>query len=213
MKYNFLNTVVKLFGVKSVAGPVMKIMFGDKFLHAGAGYGGSCFPKDVQALVCAGEENGTQMELAAATHRVNERQKTVLAASLRASFGGDLREKRIAIWGIAFKPETDDIRDAPSLTTIEILISEGATVVVHDPAALDALRQQLGERVTYAESAYDAVKGADALVLHTEWRQYQNPDFERIKESMRRPMLFDGRNVWSSYKLQERGFEYQGIGV
>ncbi|MEM6960079.1 MAG: UDP-glucose/GDP-mannose dehydrogenase family protein, partial [Myxococcota bacterium] len=186
---------------------------GDKFLHAGAGYGGSCFPKDVQALAYVGDELGVQMELANATHRVNERQKSVLFKKLRARFDGNLRGKRIAVWGIAFKPGTDDIRQAPSLTTIDTVLSEGATIVCHDPEALEELKHVLGDRVTMVKDAYAALEGADALVLHTEWREYHSPDFDRMKATMARPLLIDGRNVWATYGLGERGFEYEGIGV
>jgi UDPglucose 6-dehydrogenase len=186
---------------------------GDKFLHAGAGYGGSCFPKDVVALATAGRDFGVPMELSEATHRVNERQKSVIVQKLKARFNGTLRGKRIAVWGIALKPETDDIREAPALTTIDVLLSEGATVVAHDPKATDEFRKRHDVPVELVDDPYAALEGADALVLHTEWRVYQNPDFVRIHQLMRRPLLIDGRNVWSSYGLEVQGFEYDGIGV
>jgi UDPglucose 6-dehydrogenase len=186
---------------------------GPRFLYAGPGYGGSCFPKDVTALVAVGEEHGVQLELAAATDRVNRRQKGVLAKKIRRAFGGDVRGRTIALWGLAFKPDTDDIRESPALTLIDILVSEGARVVAHDPEAMPNVRAQYGDRVVLAADAYAAVDGADALVLLTEWRSYRNPDFGEIKRRMAQPWLFDGRNVWSEYGLREQGFTYEGIGV
>lgn len=219
MRISFMNEVALLaekaganiHDVRHAVGADSRI--GDKFLHAGAGYGGSCFPKDVQALATAGRDFGVPMELSEATHRVNERQKSVIVAKLKARFDGTLRGKRIAVWGIAFKPDTDDIREAPALTTIDVLLSEGATVVAHDPKAMDELRKHHNVPVELVDDPYAALEGADALVLHTEWRVYQNPDFGRIKQLLRRPLLIDGRNVWSSYELEEQGFEYDGIGV
>ncbi|MCA9575797.1 MAG: UDP-glucose/GDP-mannose dehydrogenase family protein [Sandaracinaceae bacterium] len=219
MRISFMNEVALLadaagadiHDVRQAVGADSRI--GDKFLHAGAGYGGSCFPKDVQALSVAGRDFGVSMELADATHRVNERQKTVIAAKLRARFGGDLRGRRIAVWGLAFKPETDDTREAPALTTIDVLLSEGAHIVAHDPKALDEFRRLRRDRVELVQSPYDALNGADALALHTEWREYQNPDFDLMRQRMARPLIVDGRNVWSSYDLSALGFEYEGIGV
>lgn len=219
MRISFMNEVALLaekagadiHDVRHAVGADSRI--GDKFLHAGAGYGGSCFPKDVQALATAGRDFGVSMELSEATHRVNERQKSVIAAKLKARFDGVLRGKRIAVWGIAFKPDTDDIREAPALTTIDVLSSEGAIVVAHDPKAMDEFRKHHAEGAQLVDDPYAALDGADALVLHTEWRVYQNPDFARMKQLMQRPLLIDGRNVWSSYELEEQGFEYDGIGV
>ncbi len=219
MRISFMNEVALLaektganmHDIRAAVG--MDSRIGDKFLHAGAGYGGSCFPKDVQALAFVGDEHGVQMELCAATHRVNERQKTVMSKKLRARFDGDLRGKRIAVWGVAFKPVPDDIREAPAMTSIDNMLSEGASVIAHDPEALEEMQKQLGDRVEVASDAYAALEGADALLLHTEWREYLSPDFERMAQLMRRPIIIDGRNVWSRYRLDERGFEYEGIGV
>ncbi|MDW8362826.1 MAG: UDP-glucose/GDP-mannose dehydrogenase family protein [Myxococcales bacterium] len=186
---------------------------GPKFLYAGPGYGGSCLPKDVKALVHTARELGLELELAAATDRVNERQRNVLARKLRARFEGDLRRRRIGVWGLSFKPRTDDIRESPALSLIDALLEEGAEVAAHDPAAMDNARARYGERVTLCPDAYDVARDADALVLVTEWREYQNPDFERLASLMRRRLLLDGRNVWSSYGLRAMGFEYDGIGV
>ena len=186
---------------------------GPKFLYAGPGYGGSCFPKDVQALVHVAREFGVPLELAVTTDQVNQRQKGVLLRKLKQHFDGDLRSKRIAVWGIAFKPRTDDIRESPAITLIDNLLAEGADVSAHDPEAREQARAHFGKKIEIVEHQYDAVKGADALVLVTEWRQYQNPDFKRVAATMRTPILLDGRNIWSTYDLRKLGFTYMGIGV
>jgi len=186
---------------------------GPKFLYAGPGYGGSCLPKDVQGLIHIAREHNVPLELAVATDIVNQRQKGVLLRKLKHHFDGDLRGKRVAVWGIAFKPRTDDIREAPALTLIDGLLAEHASVAAHDPEAGDQARQHFGDRIELVDHPYDATAGADALVLVTEWREYQNPDFERIKAGMRSPLVLDGRNIWESYDLGRQGFTYQGIGV
>ena len=186
---------------------------GPKFLYAGPGYGGSCFPKDVKALVHTARENGLELELAATTDRVNERQKGLLFRKLKAAFDNDLRGRRIAIWGLSFKPRTDDIRESAALTLIDALLADGAEVVAHDPEATENAQAYYGDRVRLVTSAYDAANEADALCLLTEWRQYQNPDFDILKERMRRPLLLDARNIWSTYRLRSQGFGYEGIGV
>ena len=174
----------------------------------------NCFPKDVNALAHTASEHGMELELANATARVNMRQKSVLARKLKHfHFDGDLRGRRIAVWGIAFKPRTDDIREAPALQLIDTLLSEGATVAAHDPEAMEHARERYGDRIELCDDPYDAAKGAHALVLVTEWRLYQNPDFARLKELLERPLLVDGRNIWSTYKLAQQGFTYDGIGV
>ncbi len=187
---------------------------GPKFLYAGPGYGGSCFPKDVQALIHTAREHGLELDLACATHRVNERQKGILTRKLKAHFDGFLRGRRIAVWGLAFKPRTDDIRESPALTLLDTLLSEGAEIVAHDPHALEAAKQRYEDRVRFVEDEYAAAEGADALVLVTEWTQYRSPDFARLRTIMKAPpVLVDGRNVWSQYGLLEQGFVYEGIGV
>jgi UDPglucose 6-dehydrogenase len=185
---------------------------GGKFLYAGPGFGGSCFPKDIIALVHTGREHGLELELASATDRVNQRQKGALMRKLRQHVEA-VRGKTIAVWGIAFKPRTDDIRESPALTLIDGLVADGATVVAHDPEAVAPARARFGDKVRIVEDAYEAAAGADALVLVTEWRQYQNPDFERLKKTMRGKVLIDGRNIWSSYGLRQQGWVYDGIGV
>jgi UDPglucose 6-dehydrogenase len=186
---------------------------GPHFLFAGPGYGGSCFPKDVQALVATARDHGLELRLAAATHQANERQKTVLLDKLLRHFDGELAGRRIALWGAAFKPGTDDIREAPSLRVIEALLAAGAEVALHDPVAGRATSDRFGSTVAVFDDEYEAATGADALVLVTDWRQYASPDFERLAVRMRRQLVLDGRNLWSGAELRELGFLYEGIGV
>ncbi len=186
---------------------------GSRFLQAGLGYGGSCFPKDVKALVATARRHGIELELADATNRVNVRHRSFLVRKLKRHFSGELAGKRIAIWGLAFKPCTDDVRESPSITTIEFLLNEGCEVVGHDPEAMANIKELFGDKVSLVDDAYDAVKDADALMLLTEWREYQYPEFDRIRDLMRTPVLFDGRNIWVTYNLNEQGFEYAGVGV
>ncbi|MBW2522846.1 MAG: UDP-glucose/GDP-mannose dehydrogenase family protein [Deltaproteobacteria bacterium] len=219
MRISFMNEIAGLcekvgadvHQVRQGVGSDLRI--GPKFLYAGPGYGGSCFPKDVAALVQTAREHEIELELAAATDRVNSRQKGVLARKLKGHFDGDLRGKRVAVWGIAFKPRTDDIRESAALQLIDVLLAEGAQVAAHDPEAMGTARANYGDRIELFDDAYDAARDADALVLVTEWRQYQNPDFKRLRELLRRPLLLDGRNIWSGYGLRSMGFTYDGIGV
>jgi UDPglucose 6-dehydrogenase len=219
MRISFMNEIAAL--CEKVGADVNDVRIGvgldsrigPKFLYAGPGYGGSCFPKDVQALIHVAREHNVPLELPLSTDNVNQRQKGVLLRKLKQQFDGDLRGKKIALWGIAFKPRTDDIRESPALTLIESLLAEGAKISAHDPEARDQARQRFGDRIELVEQQYDAVKGADALVLITEWRQYQSPDFNRIKSLLKSPVLIDGRNIWSTYGLRKQGFAYSGIGV
>jgi UDPglucose 6-dehydrogenase len=188
---------------------------GHSFLYAGCGYGGSCFPKDVQALVrlsVAGD--GQTLRLLEAVHEVNRRQKAVLAQKVRGHFGDDLRGLRFAVWGLAFKPNTDDMREAPSCDVVRALTAAGATVAAYDPVARDAARRALAgvEGLTFAASAMDAVQGADALLIVTEWKEFLSPDFAALKAAMRQPVVFDGRNVYDPAVMREAGFSYRGIG-
>jgi UDPglucose 6-dehydrogenase len=219
MRISFMNEVATLCeqvgadinSVRRGVGADSRI--GKSFLYAGAGYGGSCFPKDVQALVHTAHEHGVDLELAAATDRVNRRQKGALLRKLKRHLDNDLRGKKVAVWGISFKPRTDDIREAASITLIDGLLAEGVRVAAHDPEAGEKAREKYGERIEVVDNAYDAVQDADALVLVTEWRAYQNPDFERIKGMLKRPLLLDGRNIWAAYGLHKLGFVYDGIGT
>jgi UDPglucose 6-dehydrogenase len=220
MRISFMNEVAAL--CEKVGADVHHVRvgvgsdsrIGAKFLYAGPGYGGSCFPKDVVALVHAAREHGVEIDLASATAQVNQRQKSVLARKLKQNhFGGDLRGKKICVWGIAYKPRTDDVRESPSLQLIETLLAEGAAVSAHDPQAQHHAKEIFGDKIALHDDAYAAAEGADALVLCTEWREYQNPDFTRLMKLMARPLLLDGRNIWSGYGLRGQGFTYDGIGV
>lgn len=184
---------------------------GSKFLYPGCGYGGSCFPKDVKALVQTAEQNGYDMRVLKAVEEANERQKSVLFEKLRRHYG-DLQGKTIALWGLAFKAETDDMREATSLVTIRHLLEAGCTVRVFDPAAMDEARRRLGDAVIYASDIYDAAKGADALLLLTEWKQFRLPSWARVHDLMRNPIVFDGRNIYDPAEMRKNGFEYYSIG-
>lgn len=184
---------------------------GPAFLFPGPGYGGSCFPKDVKALVRTAHEAGVPIDILEAVEAANDRQKQLLASKLRAHLG-DLRGRAVAVWGLAFKAGTDDVRESPALVLIRELLAAGAEVRAHDPAARDTARRELGDRVVYAEHAYDALTGADALVIVTEWLEYRNPDFERIRHAMRRPIIVDGRNLYDPARLAGLGFTYDSIG-
>jgi UDPglucose 6-dehydrogenase len=185
---------------------------GSKFLFPGVGYGGSCFPKDLRAILHTAAEVDSSLGVIAAAERANEAQKRVLGDRLSAHFRGDLAGKRIAVWGLAFKPETDDIRDAPALVLIDFLLAKGASVVAHDPAAMPHVRARLGDKIELVDTPYAAVSGADALALVTEWKVFRSVDFRRVKEAMRTPAVFDGRNLWDPQELRSLGFTYQGIG-
>jgi UDPglucose 6-dehydrogenase len=186
---------------------------GQRFLFPGCGYGGSCFPKDVKALIATARNNGLDFTLLSAVDAVNDRQKRVLAQKAKNHYGaGKLRGKKFGVWGIAFKPKTDDIRQAPALSLIDELLAEGATVVAHDPVANDLAKKAIGGKVTYVANPYTAVEGADALFLVTEWNEFRQPDFDRIKAAMKEPVLFDGRNIWNPKRVRELGFTYYGIG-
>ncbi len=185
---------------------------GPRFLFAGAGYGGSCFPKDVRALVQTGKAYGLDLKIADMVETVNFEQKHVLAEKVFATLGPDLSGKRIAIWGLAFKPETDDMREAPALVLIDRLLAAGATVAAYDPEAMEVARKMMPASVQLSESPLDAADGADALLLVTEWNEFKNPDFDDLKRRMRGPRIFDGRNIYDPQRLRDLGFEYQGIG-
>ncbi|MCH5329496.1 MAG: UDP-glucose/GDP-mannose dehydrogenase family protein [Alistipes sp.] len=188
------------------------LRIGSKFLYAGCGYGGSCFPKDVRALARTAEEYGYEMKVLKAVEAVNEEQKKRVFQKLLERFGGDIAGRRIAVWGLAFKPETDDIREAPSLKTIELLKAAGAEVRAYDPVAMDLCRRTLKFDIEYAEDMYDAVRDADALLLLTEWKQFRLPSWGRIGELMRRKTVIDGRNIYDAAEMRANGFEYAGIG-
>lgn len=185
---------------------------GPKFLFPGVGFGGSCFPKDISALLHIAHGVGHDLGVVRAVDEVNRRQKRLLGEKIRRHFDGALEGRTVAIWGLSFKPQTDDIRESPALVLIDALLEAGARVRAHDPAAMDAVHALLGDRITFAGNMYDAVDGADALALVTEWHEYRQPDFNRIKGLMRVHSLFDGRNIWDAKALRSLGFWYTGIG-
>lgn len=184
---------------------------GPSFLFPGPGYGGSCFPKDVQALLKTSEQMGAPMLVLRAVEEANDRQKGRLFEKLRGAIG-ELRGKRIALWGLAFKAQTDDMRESPALSLIDALLAAGATVVAHDPAAMHEAERRLGATITFAKSNYDALQDADALVVVTDWNEYRFPDFARIKAALRHPVLVDGRNLYDPAKMAQLGFTYRSIG-
>ncbi len=185
---------------------------GHHFLYPGVGYGGSCFPKDVQALIHVGRGAGGSCNILQAVHDRNLLQRRRMADRVRERLGGDLTGRRIAIWGLAFKPKTDDIREAPAVDIIESLLESGASVAVHDPVALPNARRHFGHRVEYAEDAYEALRGADVLLIATEWNEFRSPDFDLIRARLKQPLIFDGRNIFPSSAMRRHGFEYHSIG-
>ena len=217
-RISFINEIAQLCervgadvdAVRRGAGADSRI--GTRFFFPGAGYGGSCFPKDVRALVDTARQAGLEMEVVKAVEAVNERQKHVLADFVVDRLGPDLAGKRVAVWGLAFKPETDDMREAPSLVVIERLLAAGAEVAVYDPEAMHEARRSLGDRVVWARRAMDAAEGADALVLVTEWNEFRSPDVVSLRAHMRTANIFDGRNIWNPAEARAAGFAYRCIG-
>ena len=186
---------------------------GRKFLYAGCGYGGSCFPKDVKALIKTADQNGYSMEVLKAVERVNEKQKSVLFEKLQKAYQGEsLKGKTIAMWGLSFKPETDDMRESTALVMIQLLLEAGCKVRAYDPVAMEECKRRVGDSVTYCRDMYDAVLEADALLLLTEWKEFRLPTWGVIKKAMKRPLVIDGRNIFDTEELSENGFEYHCIG-
>ena len=185
---------------------------GKRFLFPGIGYGGSCFPKDVQALVKSGEDLNFKFEILSAVLKVNQEQKTILFPKIKNFFRGDLLGKKIAVWGLAFKPDTDDIREAPALFMIEALLDAGANISAYDPEAMPNVKNSLGAKIDYATDEYSALSGADALLICTEWGIFRNPDFTRMKSLMKDAVLFDGRNLFEIGEMNDKGFYYCSIG-
>ena len=185
---------------------------GKRFLFPGIGYGGSCFPKDVQALVHSSGEVGYEFKILDAVMDVNEKQKVHLVGKIKDYFEGDLQGRHFALWGLAFKPNTDDIREAPALYIIDELLDSGATITAFDPEAMRNVKRVLGDRITYADNQYDALYGADALIIATEWNEFRTPDFLKIVSSLKRKVIFDGRNLFDTAAIAELGFNYESIG-
>ena len=185
---------------------------GTAFLFPGPGYGGSCFPKDVKALIATAHAMGMEPSLLEAVEAVNQRQKQVLLNRLGSLLGASLSNRQIAVWGLAFKAETDDMRESPALPLLDGILAAGGSVRAHDPKAMEVARELYGDRIGYAGDPYDALAGADALVILTEWLVYRNPDFERMRTLLRRPLVLDGRNLYDPERMTRLGFEYHGIG-
>jgi UDPglucose 6-dehydrogenase len=185
---------------------------GKRFLFAGIGYGGSCFPKDVQALAKTSTENDYEFKILDSVMKVNENQKTKLIPQIQKHFKGDLQGKKIAMWGLAFKPYTDDIREAPSLYNIDALLELGASVSAYDPEAMGHVKNILGDKITFTKNPYEALEGADALLIVTEWPQFRTPDFDRMDSLLKNKVIFDGRNLYELNQMAELGYTYYSIG-
>lgn len=217
-RISFMNDIANLCELvgadvnKVRAGIGSDTRIGRKFLYAGCGYGGSCFPKDVKALIKTADDNGYSLEVLKAVEKVNERQKEVLFKKLVKSFDGDLKGKSVALWGLAFKPETDDMRESTALVVIKKLLDAGCKVQAYDPEAMNECRRIIGDRIEYYENKYDALQNADALILLTEWKEFRLPDWNVVANKMHRKLILDGRNIFDNDDLAEHGFEYHCIG-
>jgi UDPglucose 6-dehydrogenase len=220
-RISFMNEIARL--CEKVGADVSQVRravgsdrrIGHAFLFPGAGYGGSCFPKDIRALLRTARDAGLELKIVEATETVNEEQKLFLLSKIRRHFGEDLKGKTLALWGLAFKPRTDDMREAPALSLIRGLVRAGARVQAYDPEAMREAKAQLADvdgHVAYCRKSYEACDGADALVLVTEWNEFREPDFDRVKKLLRRPVVFDGRNIYNPETLKELGFAYYGVG-
>lgn len=185
---------------------------GKLFLFPGTGFGGSCFPKDLKAIIRTAHQHGCRMSVLEAVEDVNNNQKRILADKVIRHFDGRLDQLKLAVWGLAFKPKTDDIREAPAIDIINVLLEKGAAITVHDPAAMERARGIFDDRIEYAQTNYDALAGADALLVVTEWNEFRYPDFQRMKELMKSPVIFDGRNIYDPIEMSREGFSYFGIG-
>jgi len=186
---------------------------GNQFIYPGIGYGGSCFPKDVKALIKTASENAYDMRVLTAVEEVNEDQKSVLFNKVNKYFGGDLKGKKIALWGLSFKPQTDDMREAPSLVIIDKFVNVGCTVVAYDPVAMNESKRRIGGKIEYAVDQYEALNDADCLLIVTEWKEFRVPDLSLMKKSLKNPLIFDGRNIYDLKDMKEAGFEYFSIGL
>lgn len=217
-RISFMNEIANLCErIGADVSDVRRVMGSDErigraFLFPGVGYGGSCFPKDVKALIQTAEENGYKLKVCSAVDEANNDQREIFWKKIENHFNSNLKDKKIGVWGISFKPNTDDIREAPSLYIIEKLLEHGAIVYAHDPVAIENAKAYFDNRIKYVEHNYEACTCADALVIHTEWNQYRQPDFNKLKELMNTPVIFDGRNLYDPRKLKELGFEYFPFG-
>ena len=217
-KISFMNEIANLCEKVGADAEMVRVgmstdsRIGNKFLFPGLGYGGSCFPKDVKALIKTGLENNCTMSIIASADRVNKSQRKSFVEKIVHRFGENLEGKTFAVWGLAFKPKTNDMREAPSITIINSLLEKGAKLKAFDPKAVDDAKFYFKDKITYAKTAYDALDNADGLLLLTEWNEFRRPDFEKIKTMMKTPVIFDGRNQYDTKRLEEKGFEYHQIG-
>ncbi len=218
MKITFMNEIANLCEKVNANVDSVRIgigtddRIGKRFLFAGIGYGGSCFPKDVQALLHTSEENNYDFSILKSVINVNEKQKTIIVDKIRKHFGNNLKGKKAALWGLAFKPDTDDIREAPALYIIDALVKEGVTINAYDPEAISNVKESIGDKINYGKDEYDVLKDADFLVIATEWSVFRTPEFNRIGDLMKNKLIFDGRNVYDLNQMQDLGFTYYSIG-
>jgi len=217
-KISFMNEIANLCEKVGADAEMVRVgistdsRIGNKFLFPGIGYGGSCFPKDVKALIKTGAENDCKMTIIEAADRVNKQQRINFVNKIKNKFGNNLSGLTFALWGLAFKPKTDDMREAPAITVVNELLACGAKISAYDPKAVESAKFHFADRITYAKSSYDAVTDADALILLTEWNEFRRPDFEKVKSLLKNPVIFDGRNQYDAERLKEKGFEYYQIG-
>jgi UDPglucose 6-dehydrogenase len=217
-KISFMNEIANLCEKVGADAEMVRVgmstdsRIGNKFLFPGLGYGGSCFPKDVKALIKTGAENDCEMTIIKAADAANKKQRLNFVKKIIDKCGCDLNGKVIAVWGLAFKPKTDDLREAPSVTIINELLKLGAKIQAFDPKAMEVAKMYLDDKIEYAKNAYEALENAEALLLLTEWNEFRRPDFERMKNLMKTPLIFDGRNQYETKRLAEKGFEYICIG-
>lgn len=217
-KISFMNEIAQLCEKVGANAEMVRVgmstdsRIGNKFLFPGLGYGGSCFPKDVKALIKTGADNGIDMNIIKSADETNKQQRQLFINKIIARFGEDLTGKTFAVWGLAFKPKTDDMREAPAITIINDLLNRGAKVQAYDPKAMNSAKYHFQDRITYAKSSYETLKDADALLLLTEWNEFRRPDMDRIKELLKTPIIFDGRNQYNVERTTQRGFEYVCVG-
>ena len=217
-KISFMNEIANLCEKVGADAEMVRVgmstdsRIGNKFLFPGLGYGGSCFPKDVKALIKTGQENNCEMSIIASADRVNKSQRKSFIEKIVHRFGENLEGKTFAVWGLAFKPKTNDMREAPSITIINALLERGAKIKAFDPKAVEEAKFYFNNKITYTNNAYEALEGADGMLLLTEWNEFRRPDFEKIKTMMKTPVIFDGRNQYDTKRLEEKGFEYHQIG-
>ena len=218
-RISFMNEVARLCEITGAdvncvrTGVAADSRIGSKFLYPGCGYGGSCFPKDVKALIGTAAEHGYNMQIINAVENVNEEQKKIVFYKLKAALGSDLKDKTIALWGLAFKPGTDDIREAPSIEIINLLLEAGAKIRTFDPVAMDGIKAIYGDKIEYCNDIYSAANGADAVALITEWKEFRIPNWETLRDVMNGNVIVDGRNIYDMEEVCKEGFEYFGIGV